>query len=90
MVLQSSTTRQVHSTIEYTITLTLSSRPPANDAESVPPATPPLGSALCVCPSCGHAHGGYEPTASALLDCLAAIIETARAAQAIVEQEVLP
>jgi hypothetical protein len=83
---QSDPTRQptLHS-IEHTVTFVYVSTP-ANDVESVPPATPPPG-ALCVCPSCGHAHGGYEPTASALLDCLAAILDTARVAKALVEEE---
>jgi hypothetical protein len=81
-------TQQVHSTIEHRIILTLSTISPANEDAAGPPATPPPG-AVCVCPCCGHQHGGYEPTASVLIDALTLILETARAAKAIVEGEVM-
>jgi hypothetical protein len=50
------------------------------------PATEPR----CVCPNCGHVHGGYDQQASTLLDCLTIATDALREARRLVETEVLP
>jgi hypothetical protein len=55
------------------------------ESQNVPAAEP-----RCICPLCGHVHGGYDQPASTLLDCLAIATDALREAKRLVEEEVLP
>jgi hypothetical protein len=64
---------------------------PHSDPQAQPPSahTAPTGT-TCVCPHCGHVHGGYDPQASTLLECLTVATEALTEAKRLVETEVLP
>ena len=55
------------------------------ESQSVPTPEP-----CCICPHCGHVHGGYDQQASTLLDCLTVATEAIAEAKRLVETEVLP
>jgi hypothetical protein len=60
-------------------------RPPTQDGSTAPCPDRP-----CICPHCGHSHGGYDPQASTLLDCLTLAMDALRAAKRLIEEEILP
>jgi hypothetical protein len=67
--------------------------------DPTPPQDKPAGAPLpeypcpprpCICPHCGHSHGGYDPQASTLLDCLIIATNPLSEAKRLIETEVLP
>ena len=70
------------------LTALLEALQPDNDADPGP--APALQDRPCICPHCGHRHGGYDQQASLLLDCLLIAKEALEDAQAVLEREVLP
>ena len=70
------------------LTALLEALRPDNDAE--PGSAPARQNRPCICPHCGHLHGGYEQQASVLLDCLVIATVALSEARRLVEEEVLP
>jgi hypothetical protein len=59
-----------------------------SESQNIPPPDPPAQP--CICPHCGHSHGGYDQQASLVLDCLTVATEALSEAKRLLETEVLP
>ena len=65
--------------------------PYTSDKKQLPSGATPLPpDRPCICPQCGHRHGGYDPLASTVLDCLVLATDALSEAKRLIEAEVLP